>query len=81
MGWGMDGYLEKKQMIDLICTYQTKYFDQIKKTAAYMLLKPAVLKGSLATGFGVGAGPGVPGEPEKPKHVNWRSLGDSQKIV
>ena len=46
-----------------------------------MLLKPAVLKGSLATGFGVGAGPGVPGEPEKPKHVNWRSLGDSQKIV
>ena len=28
-----------------------------------MLLKPAVLKGSLATGLGVGAGPGVPGDP------------------
>ena len=45
-----------------------------------MLLKPAVLKGSLATGFGVGAGPGVPGEPEKPKHVNSRSFRDSQKL-
>ena len=29
----------------------------------HMLLKPAVLKGSLATGLGVGAGPGVPGDP------------------
>ena len=28
-----------------------------------MLLKPAVLKGSLAIGLGVGAGPGVPGDP------------------
>ena len=29
----------------------------------YMELNPAVLKGSLVTGPGVGAGPGVPGEP------------------
>ena len=36
---------------------------EMKKTFTYMLLKPAVLKGSLATGLGVGAGPGVPGDP------------------
>ena len=35
-----------------------------------MLLKPAVLKGSLATGFGVGAGPGVPGDPETSRSIN-----------
>ena len=35
-----------------------------------MLLKPVVLKGSLATGFGVGAGPGVPGDPEISRLIN-----------
>ena len=36
---------------------------EMNKLYTYMLLKPAVLKGSLATGLGVGAGPGVPGDP------------------
>jgi len=39
-------------------------FNYIREKKTHMLLKPAVLKGSLATGFGVGAGPGVPGDPE-----------------
>ena len=37
----------------------------------HMLLKPAVLKGSLATGFGVGAGPGVPGDPKTSRIYSW----------
>ena len=40
-----------------------------------MLLKPAVLKGSLATGFGVGAGPGVPGDPETLRIYTRPSVG------
>ena len=40
-----------------------------------MLLKPAVLKGSLATGFGVGAGPGVPGDPKTSRIYTRPSVG------
>ena len=54
------------------------YF-QLRLTT-HMLLKPAVLKGSLATGFGVGAGPGVPGDP-KTSRIYRRPIVGSRGIA
>ena len=49
----------------VVASYFRAYerYEMNKLLHTYMLLKPAVLKGSLATGLGVGAGPGVPGDP------------------